>query len=171
MRNWGLNLIVVIWVIFTGYWLLPLKKPKTFRSDSEPNTILATQQFCEPKCADIRIKRGVLVIPDSIKQLYPELNKDVALIVGESPFRKSKSALMFSYDFVLSGKVVKVGYTEQDGYIPVFHVTEWFPTQYIARFWKLTGTYEILYLINLNLGLPLLLFFFFKQGSSLNKLF
>lgn len=171
MSNWGLKGIVLIWVVFTGYWLLPLKKPKAFREDSDPNTILATQQFCDPKCADVIIKRGVMVIPDSLKKMYPEMNTNVALIVGASPFRKAKSALMFSYDFILSGEVVKVGFTEEEGYVPVFYVREWFPTQYIARFWKLTGNWEILYLINLNLGLPLLLFFFFKQGSSLNKLF
>jgi hypothetical protein len=171
MKRWILNLLVFVWVIFTGYWLLPLKKPKAYREDSEPNTILATQQFCDPACADILIKRGTLIIPDSIKKMYPELRKDVALIIGSSPFRKSKGALMFSYDFVMSGHVERVGYTEQEGYVPVFHIEEWFPTQYIARFWKLTGINEILYLVNLNIGLPLLLFYFFKQGSSLRKLF
>jgi len=103
--------------------------------------------------------------------MYPELRKDVALLVGSSPFKKSKSALMFSYDFVLSGHVERVGFTQQEGFVPVFHVEEWFPTQYIARFWKLTHNSELLYLINLNIGLPLLLFYFFKQGSSLNKFF
>ncbi|HMR45155.1 MAG TPA: hypothetical protein PKC85_00040 [Bacteroidia bacterium] len=171
MRIWGLKLLVLIWVVFTGYWLLPLKKPKAYREDSEPNTILATQQFCEPQSADIIIKRGELIIPDSLKKMYPELRKDVALIVGSSPFKKSKSALMFSYDFVMSGHVERVGFTQQEGYVPVFHVEEWFPTQYIARFWKLTHNSELLYLINLNIGLPLLLFYFFKQGSSLNKFF
>ena len=90
MRIWGLKLLVLIWVVFTGYWLLPLKKPKAYREDSEPNTILAIQQFCERQCADIIIKRGELIIPDSLKKMYPELRKDVALIVGSSPLRSQK---------------------------------------------------------------------------------
>ena len=55
MKIWGLKILVLIWVVFTGYWLLPLKKPKAYREDSEPNNILETQQFCELQCVDIII--------------------------------------------------------------------------------------------------------------------
>jgi hypothetical protein len=165
MTNTILKIVLVAWFLFTGYWLLPLKKPKQYKPDSEANTIVATQQFCETPCADIVIKKGMLIIPDSIASKYSELRRSVAHITGNSPFKKSKGALMFSYDFIMSGYVVGVDSTATDGNVPVYYIKEWYPTQYIARFWKLTGKWEVLYLINLNLGLPLFLFFSFKSGK------
>jgi hypothetical protein len=58
MRNWLLKFVILIWLSFTGYWLLPLKKPNAYREDSAINTVLATQQFCDNQCADIVIKKG-----------------------------------------------------------------------------------------------------------------
>lgn len=130
--------------------------------DLEKNTILATEQFCENNCANILIKQGVLEIPDSIKVRFPNLRTDVANVTGSSPFRKSKGALMFSYDFIMDGNVVGVDSSTSQGHVPLFYIKEWYPTQYIARFWKLTGIWEVLYLINLNLGLPLILYFILK---------
>lgn len=144
---------------------MPLKKPKQFKQDSEPNTIVATQQFCDNKCAAIVIKNGKLQIPYSALIKYPDIRNDVANITGSSPFKKSKGALMFSYDFIISGEVRGVDSTELEGHVPIFYIREWYPTQYIARFWQLTGTWEILYLINLNLGLPLILFLTFRKGK------
>ncbi len=165
MQNIFLKLLLVFWFLITGYWLMPLKKPKDYRPDSQVNTIVATQQFCQPQCADIVIKKGKIIIPDSILARYGEVRTDVARIVGSSPFKKSKGALMFSYDFIMNGYVAGVDSTVLEGYVPVYHISEWYPTQYIARFWKLTGVWEVLYLINLNLGLPLFLFFSFKSGK------
>ena len=167
MVNTLIKLFLLVWVVFTSYWLLPLKKPKQYRPDSEANTIVATQQFCESPCADIIIKKGRIIVPDSIAKNYHDVRTDVARITGSSPFKKSKGALMFSYDFIMSGNVEGIDSTSLEGYVPVFYIREWYPTQYIARFWKLTGAWEVLYLINLNLGLPLFLFFSFKAGRRI----
>jgi hypothetical protein len=171
MKMWILRGVVLCWIIITGYWLLPLKKPKTFRADFDPTAILATQQMSAVSYDIITIKGGKLNIPDSLIQNYPNLRTDEAYIIGSSPFRKSKSALMYSYDFIMSGNVTGVIKNEKNENIAIFHIEEWFPTQYIARFWKLTGYWEILYLVNLNFGLPLLLYYFLAQGSTLRKLF
>jgi len=166
MRNWLLKLVILIWVGFTGYWLLPLKKPNSYREDSAVNTVLATQQFCDNQCADIIIKKGKIEIPDSMQRAYPEIRTDVAMVTGNSPFKKSKSALFFSYDFIVNGYVQDVEFVPNEGIVPVYYIDEWYPTQYIARFWKLTGNWEILYLINLNLGLPLLLLLIYRQNAK-----
>ncbi len=166
MRNWFLKLLIFVWLGFTGYWLLPLKKPKAFREDNSENIILATQQFCTNECADILIKRGKLSLPDSLVRIYPDIINEKAMVIGASPFKKSKSALFFSYDFIIYGNVIDAEFVPNEGMVPVYHIVEWFPTQYIARFWKLEGTAEILYLVNLNLGLPLLLLLIYKQGSN-----
>ena len=161
----GLKILMLIWLSIVGYWLLPLKKPKLPTHQLETNTILATQQFCERDCADILIKQGVLEIPDDIRTHFPGMRTDVANVIGSSPFKKSKGALMFSYDFIMNGHVQGID-SSKEGYIPIYYIKEWYPTQYIARFWKLTGIWEVLYLINLNLGLPLILYFILKQREA-----
>ena len=90
MVNTLIKLFLLVWVVFTSYWLLPLKKPKQYRPDSEANTIVATQQFCESPCADIIIKKGRIIVPDSIAKNYHDVRTDVARITGSSPFKKSK---------------------------------------------------------------------------------
>jgi hypothetical protein len=162
----GLKILMLLWLCIVGYWLLPLKKPKQPTHELATNTILATQQFCDNGCAEILIKKGNLEIPFALREKYPSIHTNVANVIGSSPFKKSKAALMFSYDFIMDGHVQSVDTTAKEGIIPVFYISEWYPTQYIARFWKLTGIWEVLYLINLNLGLPLILYFILKQRES-----
>lgn len=155
-------LLLVIWLFLVGYYLLPLKKPINYHPYIQNESILATQQFCSNQCADIVLKKGVIAIPDSIFRDYPGLRTDVANLKGETPFRQKSGTLMYPYDFILFGKFDGIDSTVLEGYVPVYRVREWYPTQYIARFWQLTGIYEVLYLGLLYLGLPLLLYFILR---------
>jgi hypothetical protein len=160
--NYFLKILLLAWVCFIGYYMLPLKKPIHFHPYIENTSILATQQFCESECADVIIKKGMVLLPDSLQRIFPNIRTDVANLSGNSPFRHKNSTLMFSYDFILSGKITGIDSTNLEGYIPIYTVEEWYPTQYIARFWQLEGFMEVFYLTMLNLGLPLVLYFILK---------
>lgn len=156
----------MVWIVIVGYYMLPLKKPINYHPYIEDQSILATQQFCTNQCADIVIKKGKIVIPNKLQKLYPNIRTDVANLVGATPFRQKHGALMYSYDFILFGSYIGVDSTVLEGYVPVYNVTEWYPTQYIARFWQLKGPGEILYLGLLYLGLPIILYFALKMKEG-----
>ena len=162
-----LGLLLLSWCIVIGYYMLPLKKPINYHPYIQDQSILATQQFCAGTCADVLIKQTKVLFPDSLKKLYPKLRTDVANLIGETPFKQKHGRLMYSYDFILFGKFVGVDTTLSEGIVPVYKVKEWYPTQYIARFWQLKGFGEIIYLGLLYLGLPLILYFVLKLRRSI----
>lgn len=160
------GLLLIAWCAVIGYYMLPLKKPINYHPYIQEQSILATQQFCSGNCADVIIKQSKVLLPDSLRRLYPKLKTDVANLTGETPFKQKHGRLMYSYDFILFGKFVDVDTTLAEGVIPVYKVTEWYPTQYIARFWQLKGFGEIIYLGLLYLGLPLILYFVLKLKKT-----
>lgn len=168
--NFFFKILFLAWISYVGYWLLPLKKPKEYRKENIPNNVLATDQKCRVPCADIVIKEGFFEIPDDTLKKYPGLKLDRANIYGNSPFRPLEGILFFHYDFILYGKVGGVDSTQTDGYIPRFRVLEWYPTEYVARFWRLTGMQEKLYLINLLVGIPFFIIIVLRHRRTLFKL-
>lgn len=161
-KRFFLGLVFIVWSVVIGYYMLPLKKPINYHPYIQDRSILATQQFCAGNCADVLIKQTKVLFPDSLRKLYPKLRTDVANLTGETPFKQKHGRLMYSYDFILFGSFVGIDTTLLEGVVPVYNVKEWYPTQYIARFWQLKGIKEILYLSLLYLGLPLILYFVLK---------
>ncbi|HNR20971.1 MAG: hypothetical protein IPJ79_07435 [Bacteroidetes bacterium] len=167
-KKFFLALLLLTWLTVIGYYMLPLKKPINYHPYIQDQSILATQQFCSGSCADVLIKQSKVLISDSLRRIYPKLRSDIANLKGETPFKQKHGRLMYSYDFILFGKFVGVDTTLQEGIVPVYYVKEWYPTQYIARFWQLKGVGEVIYLALLYLGLPLILYFSLKLKKSLS---
>lgn len=160
-----MNLFNVISFTFLLYGALPITLETLWHTKNNEDIIITGQQ-CGCPCPQARLINGNLNIPDSIKNLYPNIYQNEFDLIGNSPLEEFNFDI-YQSEIIIFGNITGVNksicFDNKHDITPEFKVQDWILINYVPKFYIWNSFLFASYIILIPITLVINLFYITKQ--------